>query len=88
MRNGKVYWVKQKIVGLLLIIIPVLFMDIFRDNDAFIIIPLYWLLGCLIIRERTQITCMFRTDYIFDLRLFIRRIRRRNKMRRLRSGRL
>lgn len=88
MRNGKVYWIKQKFVGLLLIIGPLLFIDIIIECDAAIVLPIYWLLGILMIKEKSRITCMFKSDYIFDVRLFVRILRRKIRRKRLRSGRL
>ena len=85
MRNGKVYWIKQKVVGILLIVLPVLFMDLLIETEAVVCVPFYWLFGFLFLIEKDRI---FRSDYIFNVGLFIRRIRRRNKMRRMRSGRL
>lgn len=88
MRNGKIYWVKQKLVGLAFMIVPLFFMNALIETGAIICIPLYWILGYLIIREKSRITCMFRSDYIFDLKLFIKIVRRKIRKRRLRSGRL
>lgn len=69
MKNGKIYWLKQKLVGLLLIILPWFFVDVFVANDAAILIVAFELLGLgyLFTKER-----LFRSDYIFDLREFLK----------------
>lgn len=69
MRNGKIYWVKQKACGLLMMILPWFFVDLFVENETAILIVAFELLGLgyLFTKER-----LFRSDYIFDLREFLK----------------
>lgn len=69
MRNGRIYWVKQKLVGLLLMIIPLMFLDLFVANEAALLVPIFELMGLVYLLSRERI---FRSDYIFDLRQFLR----------------
>ena len=69
MRNGKIYWVKQKLVGLLLIILPWFFVDVFVANDAAILIVAMDGLGLMYLFTKER---LFRSDYIFDLREFLK----------------
>lgn len=66
MKNGlRIYWVKQKIVGLLLIVLPILLWDLLVVNEAAILAVVSIGLGLLVLLARDR---MFRSDYIITFK--------------------
>lgn len=66
MKNGlRIYWVKQKIVGLLLIVLPILLWDLLVVNEAAILAVVAIGMGLLTLLARDR---MFRSDYIITFK--------------------
>ena len=69
MKNGKIYWVKQKAIGILLLILSIILIDmLMKDKTAiiFLIISVPTCLWLLFTKER-----IFSRDYTFDIRKFL-----------------
>lgn len=66
MKNGlKIYWVKQKLVGLLLIVLPILLWDLLVVNEAALVAVVSIGMGLLIMLAQDR---MFRSDYIITFK--------------------
>lgn len=66
MKNGlKIYWVKQKLVGLLLIVLPTLLWDLLVVNEAALVAVVSIGMGLLIMLAQDR---MFRSDYIITFK--------------------
>ena len=68
MKNGKIYWVLQKTVGLVLLILSLIFQSLLVEMDAVIVLVILTSIGTwmLLTKER-----MFYRDYIFDIKKFL-----------------
>lgn len=66
MKNGlRIYWVKQKLVGLLLIVLPILLWDLLVVNEAALVAVVAIGMGVLIMLAQDR---MFRSDYIITFK--------------------
>lgn len=63
MRVRKLYWVKQKVVGLLLLIVSILCLDLFFANDAGILLIVSIPMGIYFLFSRRR---FFDSDYIIE----------------------
>lgn len=83
----KIYWLKQKAIGLALIVGPLFVWDLLIETEAVVCVPFYWLFGILFLIEKHR---MFRSDYILDLKILKRVIKRKiaRKLMRIRDRRL
>lgn len=63
MKLRKIMWVKQKIVGLLMLLVSILFMGLFIANDACILLMISIPMGLYLLFSRKR---FFDSDYIIE----------------------
>lgn len=69
MRNGKIYWIKQKALGVLLLIISLMLLKIVTEDFMAIIFLIMSVPACLwLLFEKKR---LFEKDYIFNVRKFL-----------------
>lgn len=63
MKLRKIMWVKQKIVGLLMLLVSLIFLNLFVANDAAILLIITIPMGLYLLFSRNR---FFDSDYIIE----------------------
>lgn len=70
MKNGKIYWVLQKLYGLVLLLVSIIFFDFIIVNEIGLILVLFIPMGLWLLLTKKKV---FFTDYIFDINEFLKK---------------
>ena len=70
MKNGKIYWVLQKLSGLALLLVSIIFFDLLIASEAGLILVLYIPMGLWLLITKKKV---FYRDYIFDINEFLKK---------------